>query len=447
MVAEGEADTGDRLVVVGARPSRDTAFLARLRARYSSWKVTGCPSYLSAIADVSREGARAVLAEVDATTPHLSEVVGGLRTAAGSDARVVLLCGPESEPRAMESLSEGADDYVLNPIDERELDVALGYARVDSDPRLTDAPSASLNELRSLGSVLAAMHSGPREMLSRAASLVRLALSARGAMVVVEGTSVTEGESVVRPVLTSALTDSGGAMVGRISVGESDRGAYTSGDAEKLSHWAAVLSHVLEAASRQREWRKLAVTDECSGLPNRRFLLEELDAVLRRAAVDQFPVTVLLFDVDDFKQYNDRFGHDAGDEIIRAVGELFRGCCREHDKVARYGGDEFAEVFWDPEGPRSAGSKLPESALSVVDRFKDDLRSHRFALVGEAGAAHLTISGGMATYPWNASTRDELIRRADEALLAAKRAGKNRILVIGAGGERGPRESGPLVRR
>ncbi len=142
---------------------------------------------------------------------------------------------------------------------------------------------------------------------------------------------------------------------------------------------------------------------------------------------------MLFFDVDDFKRYNDAHGHDAGDEIIRVVGQLFRQHCREQDIVVRYGGDEFAVAFWDPEGARVAGSSHPGCALNVLDRFTTSLREHAFSKLD--GEARITVSGGLATYPWDGDNVEALITRADQALLAAKRAGKNKVLIMGADGE------------
>ena len=426
----------DRMLLVG-HSLGGGELLDVLRARYPELTIATCDSYLSGIAELARRPARAVVAYVDPSLTQLDNAVAGLREAAGQETKLVLCCRSESEPLARRVLASGADDYVLFPLEAGELDAAIGYTRLATTPgvELTAAPAASMAELAELSSVLAGIAEQPRVLLERIAELTRMAVGARGAMVVVEGATATSGEVVARPVISAPLTSTSG-VIGQLSVGEHADGPYAPGDTQKLTHYATVFSHILEAASKQRQWRQLAVTDECSGLPNRRYLHERLDEILARAAAEHFHVTLLVFDVDDFKAYNDEYGHDAGDEILRVTGGLFRQHCREQDIVSRYGGDEFVVVFWDPEGPRVAGSRHPDCALAVLERFTEALRSQKFPCLGPSGEGRLTISGGLATYPWDASTREALLKRADEALLAAKRAGKNRIFLIGQAHER-----------
>ncbi|MCC7293549.1 MAG: GGDEF domain-containing protein [Phycisphaerales bacterium] len=455
-------DSGDDRIIV-VRPRAFGGNVAdELALRYPRRGVLGLDSFLSAISSVGRNGCDAVLACVDAAEPRVEEAVAGLRRAAGVDARIVLCCKPEGEPIARRVLHAGANEYVLHPLQGPELDAALGIAPQITwqGGRLTPATSATLEELEHLGRLLANLGGRPRALMTELAGIVRLALSARGVRLVLQDRAASAGEDVREPVLTCPIADSAdvprpldapqrihadrtdvmeddpaGRMdaepLGRFDVGPRDRGAYSLADVEKLQHYARLAGHVLRAARRQRRWRKLAETDELTGLPNRRAFLHAFALLLQRARTEHFPVTVLMFDLDDFKAYNDACGHDVGDEILRTTARLFRKHCREHDLIARLGGDEFAVVFHDPQGPRVAGSKHPETVLAVLERFREALRRQVFEPLGAAGQGRLTISGGLAAFPWDGAAPDTLLHRADQALLEAKRAGKNRIVLVG----------------
>ncbi len=421
----------DRMVVVAAR-SAYPRLADDLRRRYSDWKIVGTDNYLSAISEVCRQAPQVVVAGIDPEMGQFSNAVAGLREAAGPQAKLILCCPPEQEPIARRTVPSGADDYVLYPLEESELDAALGFTGgIPSPTRAEDRGEAvSAPELAGLATAVAAISRRPSELLDQLVSMVQGALHARGARIAVDGGVAAVGDGAFKPVLTARLS-SGDKGIGSICLSERQEAAYTALDAARLEGYAELIAHVLQAASTQRQWRRLAMTDDCTGLPNRRFLQERMRAILAQSAQERFPVTLLLFDIDNFKSYNDSFGYAAGDEILRLTGDLFRKNCREQDVVTRYGGDEFAVVFWDPEGPRIPGSRQLESALEVLERFREALRSQRLTHLPPQSDASLTISGGLATYPWDGTSLPALLAGADATLRAAKRAGKNRVLSVG----------------
>jgi GGDEF domain-containing protein len=162
-------------------------------------------------------------------------------------------------------------------------------------------------------------------------------------------------------------------------------------------------------------------------------------------------VTLLLFDIDNFKKYNDEFGHSHGDEILRETAAVMKRCVREHDLVARIGGDEFAVVFWDKEGPRQPKepnkipvSRPPQEPREIFDRFKRLIETRDFPGLGTSGQGQLTISGGLANYPWDGRNVRELIELADnELMFKAKKAGKNTILLVGRDEQGKPEQGKP----
>jgi len=211
--------------------------------------------------------------------------------------------------------------------------------------------------------------------------------------------------------------------------------------------WPAAVNAKLEMRVRQLE--KLATTDDLTGLKNRRYIWEFSRQILEHAKRENGRVTLLIFDIDNFKHYNDVYGHSVGDKILTQAAILMRRCCRSHDVVGRIGGDEFAVVFWDTASARSAeirnskseirkfrraGQDHPKKVIFIAKRFRKELEMadlSAYGGLGPKGEGVLTISGGLSSFPRDGSTVQELFAKADKALLQAKRSGKNRIYLVG----------------
>ncbi len=218
-----------------------------------------------------------------------------------------------------------------------------------------------------------------------------------------------------------------GAVLAPLRYGRQEHGLLaavgsTENDVARWARWAACW---LEMAHRQRQLKLLAYRDELSGAWNRRFLRTCLGRAIDDARKSRRPLTVMLFDIDDFKQYNDQWGHDAGDEIIREVVRLLRATIRNGDHVCRIGGDEFAVLFTDPSPPREPGSNHPTTVEVIASRFRDQVAKARFPKLGDDAPGSLSISGGLATFPWDATDVESLLKVADDRLLQSKRQGKN----------------------
>ena len=162
-----------------------------------------------------------------------------------------------------------------------------------------------------------------------------------------------------------------------------------------------------------------AVTDELTGLANKRAFGEHMQREALRAERFGHPLSLVILDLDDFKQVNDTHGHLQGDEVLRAVGRILESESREIDEAARYGGEEFVMAL-----PETASA----GANELAERIRARIEAEAVPMVHGDGELHVTASVGTATLPDAASTSQELIAAADAALYEAKRAGKNRVV-------------------
>lgn len=164
---------------------------------------------------------------------------------------------------------------------------------------------------------------------------------------------------------------------------------------------------------------RMATVDEMTGLFNFRHFKNEITTELTRSVRFQQPFAVLFTDIDNFKHFNDRNGHPAGDALLRHLAQVFQRTCRELDVVARYGGEEY--VILCP-------NTTADQGMILADRLLKNIAATRFLQGESQPLGEISVSLGVASYPENGSTVEEVLKAADQAMYYAKTHGKKQAI-------------------
>lgn len=458
-----------RVLVVRSDTLRDRIGAALAGARLDA-RVDTTPSYLSAMGWLTHQRADVIIGPVSAMTGMVSSTAKALRRL-GPGTRLIAVAEESERAEAGAAVAAGFDHCVYEPADATTLLAALRL--MDADPADADPPNdagspsegqrqhtqynlhqadehpecspASTNEHATRSSDPAPSVAGEQDWLRHAFDQATPVLPSDdiGDVDLAEAVMRDDGSllSLAMRLLRSqsglsdaeflppGADDPAGRNAVDVAYAGRVYGSLTAPDADarSLGSWSAWLARWVALDRRQSELYTLAMRDELTGLWNRRYFDRFLERVIEHAAQGRQQATLLVFDIDNFKTYNDNYGHPAGDEILRSTARLIQSLVREHDVVARIGGDEFAVVFWDKGEPRHLGSQHPDSVIAIAKRFQKAICEHRFPALGEDAVGNLSVSGGLAGFPWDGRTPEELIARADAMALQSKRQGKNAI--------------------
>lgn len=213
-------------------------------------------------------------------------------------------------------------------------------------------------------------------------------------------------------------------VIGVINLADKATGSvFTEEDLDLLTIVVAYATVAIERSAyhkKTEELRKISITDALTGLLNRRYFQERLIEEVERSRRHLLPLSLMIIDVDDFKNINDTFGHPEGDEILRILAHSIRHYIRAIDVAARYGGEEFTIIL--PQTSKQDAAVIAERICRGIEQngcFQDRFK----------GRGNLTVSIGLATYPDDAESIEDLVRHSDEALYAAKSRGKNCVVL------------------
>jgi GGDEF domain-containing protein len=404
-------------------------------------------------------GYTTVIAAVEPIERRPEAAVRTLRGLA-RDARLILFGHPTLELLSRKMMQFGCDDYIVTPASAGEVEQIFGTPRLrlteaipegeeaaaaedDSAAAKQEQPADAFSSVPLADVILDALVQHPHDAATAAVRAIHAHLAPRMSLAYrragATGAAAAEPAAREGQTVLSHAVRSHGEEAGTLylTVGADED---LSAARHALSQVAHLLGKVVGLQDRHNGLQKLAITDELTGLYNARYFRHFLNRIIDRARSMRFPVTLLLFDIDDFKKYNDRFGHGVGDEILRQVAGLMKRCTRDHDLVARIGGDEFAVVFWDKEGPRQpkdpkpgvVPSRPPQTPQEIFKRFQRLIASEDFPMLGQSGKGVLGVSAGLAVFPYEAQDMDGLIAEADRRLVqGAKRNGKNTLFIVG----------------
>jgi len=189
-----------------------------------------------------------------------------------------------------------------------------------------------------------------------------------------------------------------------------------------LTNFQGHLHSALSTARKYDSIRRQVVTDHLTRLYNRRYFMRRAEEVLGKSLRTQQPLSLVMLDIDHFKRFNDKYGHQTGDRVLQVVAAVMQQHVRKDDICARYGGEEFSMLL-----PNTAG----EAATFMADRLRRTLAETRYTGLGLPTDVNITISMGIATCPRDATTVEDLVSLSDKALYESKETGRNRVVLYG----------------
>ena len=210
-----------------------------------------------------------------------------------------------------------------------------------------------------------------------------------------------------------------GEPLGVLVLDSAKLAAFDPEDVLAMQSVADICATAIQNARHFERARSLANIDGLTGIYNRRYFEQRITEELERHNRYSGTLALIMLDIDQFKRLNDEFGHLLGDEVLRQISTLFTQHLRKVDIVCRYGGEEFAILV-----PETGGA----SALAVAEKLRHMVENWDFPGVPRSVA----VSAGVATFPNDGRTRDELMKAADDALYAAKQQGRNRVVSASA---------------
>jgi PleD family two-component response regulator len=445
--------SSEHVLVIG---DMDRQISCALMQAMPSAKVTSVASLFDGIAELSRDRFTTVLASVEPIERRPEAAVKTLRELS-RDGRLLLFGHPTLEPLSQKMMEFGCDDYLVTPVTAAELLESLSGASVKAKEAPGDLDATvdtgqtgeqiaqALNDIPLDSMAMDALVKSPQDAMGAMMRQINAALPAAMQLSMSDPTAAPPEAVDGVLIITRQPGDSGSPAPDAASFARSlhlsaPASVDRAGAASFLGRVAQSMGKLQILFERHVGLQRMAIQDDLTGLHNGRYFRQFLAKIIERARVLRFPVTLFLFDIDNFKRYNDQFGHGVGDEILKQTAALMKRCVRDHDLVSRISGDEFAVVFWEKEGPRAprepkpivAAGRAPNEPHIILDRFRRLLATQEFQGLGPGGKGTLTISGGLAVYPYDAQDCRSLIDAADTQLMfGAKRQGRNSIHLVG----------------